>query len=93
MYKSTSSVEAEDYSNVSVQHQQKVFQDLISFVKIQPGFKCLDIGCGVGNNTTLLALLAELVGKDGHVVGIDPDKERIQQIWSSGKCRISNREG
>jgi len=35
----------------------------------------LDLGCGTGE---LSAYLAELVGAEGKVVGVDPDKERIQ---------------
>ena len=35
----------------------------------------LDLGCGTGE---LSAYLAELVGPEGKVIGVDPDKERIQ---------------
>ena len=34
----------------------------------------LDLGCGTGN---LSAYLAELVGPNGKVVAVDPDKERV----------------
>ena len=34
----------------------------------------LDLGCGTGG---LSATLAKLVGSEGKVVGVDPDKERI----------------
>lgn len=34
----------------------------------------LDLGCGTGE---LSAYLAELVGPEGNVIGVDPDKERI----------------
>jgi len=33
------------------------------------------LGCGTGE---LSAYLAELVGPEGKVIGVDPDKERIQ---------------
>ena len=39
------------------------------------GDTILDLGCGTGE---LSAYLAELVGAEGKVVGVDPDKERIQ---------------
>ena len=39
------------------------------------GDAILDLGCGTGE---LSAYLAELVGPDGKVIGVDPDKERIQ---------------
>jgi SAM-dependent methyltransferase len=35
---------------------------------IRPGMRVADLGCGIG---TVTALLAELVGPDGHVVGVD----------------------
>ena len=40
----------------------------------QAGDAILDLGCGTGE---LSAYLAELVGPEGKVVGVDPDKERI----------------
>ena len=39
------------------------------------GETILDLGCGTGE---LSAYLAELVGSQGKVIGVDPDKERIQ---------------
>ena len=44
-------------------------------VNPQPGDTILDLGCGTGE---LSAYLAELVGPEGKVVGVDPDKERLQ---------------
>ena len=41
---------------------------------VEHGHKVLDMGCGTGE---LTSYLAELVGNDGHVVGVDPDIERI----------------
>ena len=67
--------QAETYARVNVDSQQKWFTKLLSAVKIAPGSKCLDIGCGTGNNTVLLA---DIVGQNGHVVGIDPDMRRIE---------------
>ena len=40
----------------------------------QAGDVILDLGCGTGE---LSAYLAELVGPEGKVVAVDPDKERI----------------
>ena len=43
-------------------------------VCLQAGNAILDLGCGTGE---LSAYLAELVGPEGKVVAVDPDKERI----------------
>ena len=48
--------------------------ELMSHLHLQPGMKVLDLGCGTGY---LTSVLAERVGETGQVVGIDPDKERI----------------
>src|SRR5262245_26011733 len=43
---------------------------------LRPGMRVADVGCGVGMVT---AQLAELVGPEGHVVGIDASGEQIAQ--------------
>lgn len=45
-----------------------------SWAGIGPGMRVLDIGCGSGITT---AALAELVGADGHVTGLDFSEERL----------------
>ena len=47
---------------------------LISFISFRDGMRVLDIGCGTGN---LTSILAEEVGETGNVLGIDPDTARI----------------
>ena len=42
---------------------------------IKPGDKVLDMGCGTGE---LTAILAKMVGKETSVIGVDPDLERIK---------------
>ena len=44
-------------------------------VSPQAGDAILDLGCGTGE---LSAYLADLVGPEGKVVGVDPDKERLR---------------
>ena len=44
-------------------------------VSPQPEHIILDLGCGTGE---LSAYLAGMVGPEGKVIGVDPDKERIQ---------------
>jgi len=60
-------------SSVSIQKVDgKMFIE--SDVCPQAGDAILDLGCGTGE---LSAYLAELVGPQGKVVGVDPDKERL----------------
>lgn len=42
---------------------------------IRKGMRCLDVGCGAGSVTRILA---ELVGKKGQVIGTDVDEKYIQ---------------
>ena len=48
----------------------------------QPGDAILDLGCGTGE---LAAHLAELVGQQGKVLGVDPDIDRIKVAQESHK--------
>ena len=47
---------------------------LFARIGIQPGMKCLDVGCGGGEVTFEIA---RLVGPDGHVTGIDMDEIKL----------------
>lgn len=47
---------------------------LLDRLRLRTGEHVLDVGCGPGNLTTRIA---DLVGEEGVVVGIDPSKERI----------------
>lgn len=59
-----------NYSNIQTVH----FEMLISRIAIQKGWNVLDLGCGTGN---LSVKIAEMVGPNGKVIGVDPMKERI----------------
>jgi len=48
--------------------RKPVMRAMIRFLNLPPGSKGLDIGCGIGSNTQMLA---KTVGKSGHVTGID----------------------
>ncbi|XP_078376740.1 2-phytyl-1,4-naphtoquinone methyltransferase-like [Oculina patagonica] len=66
---------AQGYREISLS-VQKVEGEMFVQTDICPqaGDAILDLGCGTGE---LSAYLAELVGPEGKVVGVDPDKERI----------------
>ena len=55
-------------------------RDLLMRAGIRPGMRVADLGCGVGMVTQLLA---ELVGPDGEVVGVDFSGAQIEHARSS----------
>lgn len=65
---------ATQYSLVSTL-QLKAGIGFASLMNLKPGHRVLDMGCGTGEVTRFLA---EQVGEDGEVVGVDPDEERIR---------------
>ncbi|XP_068733563.1 malonyl-[acyl-carrier protein] O-methyltransferase 1-like [Montipora capricornis] len=72
---------AEGYKEASLSIQKIFGEEIIqSDVSPQPGDAILDLGCGTGE---LSAYLAELVGPEGKVIGIDPDEQRIRAAKQS----------
>ena len=59
----------------SIPFQAAFMESLFSKINIKPGFKCLDICCGTGNTT---AVVAKKIGDSGLVIGCDPNKSRIE---------------
>lgn len=55
--------------------QIEVGKKIVKQLGIKRGDKLLDMGCGTGEIT---AFIADLVGKNGQVVEMDPDQERIK---------------
>ena len=49
--------------------------DFIRSLNLSKGAKVLDMGCGTGEVTKFIA---DVVGQDGEVVGVDPDEARIK---------------
>ena len=54
---------------------------------LQRGMRVADLGCGIGMTT---ALLADLVGPTGHVVGLDASGEQIAQARALLPPQLSN---
>ena len=78
---------AEGYKQTSLSVQKVHGEEFIQTdVCPQIGDTILDLGCGTGE---LSAYLAELVAPEGKVIGVDPDKERIQLARQS-HCQIRN---
>ena len=68
--------EAQEYENFIDTVQNQLPEDLnILNGQLLEGSKVLDLGCGTGNYTYMLA---ERVGSTGRVIGVDPDRERIK---------------
>lgn len=74
--------------------QEPEMRQLIADLALPPGSRGLDVGCGVG----LYALwLAEAVGPDGRVLGIEPSEERVAAardlVGEAGAGRVEFRPG
>ena len=54
--------------------KQGTFQTLVR-AGVKKGMRCLDLGCGTGNTTLLIA---GLLGNRGKAVGLDTSQERIK---------------
>ena len=63
---------------------------LLKRLAIVPGNRVLDVGCGPGD---LTAHIADIVGEDGDVVGVDPSKERITIALEKVRPNLSFHEG
>ena len=78
--------EAEAYVHLSLLEREDGLM-LINIAAPKEGNKVLDIGCGTGYHSKVIA---DLVGAEGKVVGIDPDTERLR--LAKEKCSACNIE-
>lgn len=69
---------------VSKTDRQTVIEQAL-WAGIKPGMKVLDVGCGPGITS---ASLAQAVGPQGHVVGVDRSAERLD--YARTYCGLSN---
>ena len=65
--------------------RKPVAHSLIQALKLSPGSRGLDVGCGIG---THVMMLAEAVGSKGHVTGID-----IEPAFISYAKRVAEKAG
>ena len=65
---------AEKYSELNA-FQVELGKKIINLLGVKRGDKVLDMGCGTGEITSFIA---DQVGEEGEVIGVDPDQERIK---------------
>ncbi len=65
---------ARDYDRISATRQFQSGKRLVADLAIKPGERVLDVGCGTG---LLAEHIADLVGPEGRVLGVDPLPLRI----------------
>jgi ubiquinone/menaquinone biosynthesis C-methylase UbiE len=65
---------AREYDQISASRQLLAGKRLVADLTIQPGERVLDVGCGTG---LLAEHIADLVGPEGRVLGVDPLPLRI----------------
>jgi demethylmenaquinone methyltransferase/2-methoxy-6-polyprenyl-1,4-benzoquinol methylase len=75
--------------------REPVLREAVQALNLPPGSRGLDVGCGIGLQTLLLA---DAVGPQGHIIGMDIDPNLLAfgegQVKNAGLSeRISFREG
>src|SRR5215469_17013076 len=56
---------------------------LVQDAGITAGMKVLEVGCGAGDVTLLLA---EMVGPGGHIVGVDSNSAVLETAWRRARA-------
>ena len=66
---------AEAFDRVQLYHKGTSGQVFIDKLSLRKGSVVLDLGCGTGYFSSILA---ERVGPQGRVIGVDPDENRLK---------------
>jgi ubiquinone/menaquinone biosynthesis C-methylase UbiE len=75
-----------DYERISATRQFESGRRLVSDLAIGPGERVLDVGCGTG---LLACHIADLVGREGQVLGLDPLPLRIGLASSRARDNLT----
>jgi SAM-dependent methyltransferase len=63
---------------------------MLNLIGVQPGWSCLDIGCGPAG---IAALLSGMVGASGRVVGLDMNSAFLEHARATAPANIQFQEG
>src|SRR5262245_38544901 len=81
---------AEDYERISAEWQFRSGTRLVERLAIRPGERVLDLGCGTG---LLTRHIADLAGRSGYVLGLDPLPLRIALAATRADASLEFRVG
>jgi ubiquinone/menaquinone biosynthesis C-methylase UbiE len=81
---------ARDYDRISATRQFQSGKRLVADLAIKPGERVLDVGCGTG---LLAEHIADLVGPDGRVLGVDPLPLRIGLALAKARSNLTFQVG
>ncbi|MCC5575665.1 methyltransferase domain-containing protein [Microtetraspora sp. AC03309] len=70
--------------------RRRVFTRIAALTGARPGDRVLDVGCGTGY---LTRIIAPLVGRDGHVTGVDPSTSMLDHARARAPRTCSYRVG
>ena len=66
-------------------HHISITEQTLAMMKLKPGDKVLDLGCGAGWASRLLAKAVDDPGKPGQVIGLDVSDEMIRRARAASK--------
>ncbi|PVH92106.1 S-adenosyl-L-methionine-dependent methyltransferase [Periconia macrospinosa] len=80
-----------DHTHFAIQHVQTLHRiELLQHWNLHPGSKVLELGCGQGDCTTVLA---SAVGEDGKVVALDPAELNYGSPYTLGQAQSHISQG